>query len=356
MAPGKRFASESPVLTELYSPAEIARAAGVPVAVVVAALGRRDAFMTHEDAVRLGRRLLARGHVSWAGEPGETRHLFGIYDQGRKPPSRRVPFALSSTIHAAVVAGVLLVTTLGLTPSASTIASSARLDTRLVFIATPGPGGGGGGGGERARLPAPKALREGRRATSSPLPERVAPPAAPPAEPVEPEPPLNAEPLPTLVAPLITAPADNRDRAGVLQEARTEAESRGSGTGGGAGSGSGTGLGSGDGAGVGPGSGGGTGGGPYRPGSGIQPPRLIHEVRADYTDLARRSGVTGDVLLEIVVRHDGSVGEVKVVRRLGAGLDERAVQAVRQWRFAPATRQGAPVAVVVEVAVEFRLR
>lgn len=267
-----------------------------------------------------------------------------------------MPLAVSSTLHAAVVAGAIFVTTLGLTPSASTPEPSTHPDTRLVFIAMPGPGGGGGGGGERARLPAPKALKKGRRATSSPLPERVTPPSAPPIELDQPEPPLDAEPLPTVVAPIVTAPADNRTRAGVLQEARGEAESRGPGAGGGVGSGSGTGLGSGDGSGVGAGSGGGTGGGPYRPGSGIQPPRLLREVRADYTDAARRSGVTGDVVLEIVVRHDGSVGDVRVLRRLGTGLDERAVQAVRQWRFAPATRQGAPVDVVVEVAVEFRLR
>jgi TonB family protein len=62
------------------------------------------------------------------------------------------------------------------------------------------------------------------------------------------------------------------------------------------------------------------------------------------------------VLLEIVVRHDGTVGDVRVVRGLGSGLDQRAAQAVRQWRFAPARLKGAPVDVVVEVAVEFRLR
>ena len=342
---GKRFASGPSVLTELYSPAEVARAAGVPVAEVVAALGRTDALVPHAEAVALGRRLRA---------PAPS--LFSLYDQRAKQPSRRVPLAVSSTLHAAVVAGAIFVTTLGLTPSASTLDSTAHPDTRMVFIATPGPGGGGGGGGTKARMPAPKAQREGRRAISSPLPARVMPPAAPPAELNKPEPPLNAEPLPIVVAPLITAPADNRDRAGVLQAARGEAESRGPGAGGGVGSGSGTGLGAGDGSGVGPGSGGGTGGGPYRPGSGIQPPRLLREVRADYTDAARRSGLTGDVVLEIVVRHDGSVGDVRVLRRLGAGLDERAVQAVRQWRFAPATRQGAPVDVVVEVAVEFRLR
>jgi TonB family protein len=62
------------------------------------------------------------------------------------------------------------------------------------------------------------------------------------------------------------------------------------------------------------------------------------------------------VLLEIVVRRDGSVGEVRVLQGLGAGLDERAMTAVRQWRFDGARRKGVPVDVVVEVAVEFTLR
>jgi TonB family protein len=61
-------------------------------------------------------------------------------------------------------------------------------------------------------------------------------------------------------------------------------------------------------------------------------------------------------VLEIVVRADGTVGPVTVLQRLGSGLDERAVQAVRQWRFSPARRFGTPVDVLVEVAVEFKLR
>jgi periplasmic protein TonB len=60
--------------------------------------------------------------------------------------------------------------------------------------------------------------------------------------------------------------------------------------------------------------------------------------------------------MEIVVKRDGAVGDVKVLRRLAGGLDERAIQAVRQWRFAPATLKGVPVDVLVEVGVEFRLR
>jgi TonB family protein len=230
---------------------------------------------------------------------------------------------------------------------------------RLVFRQIPGPGGGGGGGGLQQPKPAPKAMREGTRKISSPIPERKEPPpivpVPKPPEP-KPEPPLKAEPLPVVVAPIITAPADPRTRIGVLEQTTAEADSHGPGKGGGAGTGSGTGLGSGDGSGVGPGSGGGTGGGPYRPGSGIEPPRLLREVKADYTEDARQRSISGEVVMEIVVRRDGSVGDVRILRGLGGGLNDRAVQAVRQWRFAPATRLGSPVDVIVEVGVEFRLR
>ena len=178
-----------------------------------------------------------------------------------------------------------------------------------------------------------------------------------PAErPVEPPVVPVAAPVPQVVAPVATAPAETRDTAGALGEAPAASESRGPGSGTGVGSGQGTGLGEGTGAGIGPGSGGGTGGGPYRPGSGIAPPGLLREVRPDYTEEARRRGIEGDVVLEIVVRADGMVGNVKVLQGLGGGLDQRAIDAVRQWRFSPARRFGTPVDVMVEVAVEFSLR
>jgi TonB family protein len=79
-------------------------------------------------------------------------------------------------------------------------------------------------------------------------------------------------------------------------------------------------------------------------------------VKADYTEDARQRGLVGEVVLEILVRRDGSVGDVKILQGLGSGLNDRAVQAVRQWRFAPAQRRGTPVDVLVEVAVEFKLR
>jgi periplasmic protein TonB len=331
--------------SDVYSATEIALAAGVPTDEVVALVGRHR-FVPYAEALRIGRAL--RRH-----EPA----IFSL--RQRRSPFGGVPLALSSTLHLGLIAAAILVTAWVGAPTATALITEQRAEPmRLVFLATPGPGGGGGGGGLVQKTPPPKALREGRHTTSSPIPARVPPKAIEPVvAPVEQKPaPLKAEPLPVLVAPIITAPADSRDRIGVLTDTTVDSSSHGSGRGGGAGSGTGTGVGSGDGNGIGPGSGGGIGGGPFRPGSGIEPPRLLREVKADYTEDARRRGITGDVVLEIIVRRDGSVGDVKILEGLGAGLNERAVQAVRQWQFAPARRQGTPVDVIVEVAVEFKLR
>jgi TonB family protein len=249
---------------------------------------------------------------------------------------------------------------------------------------TVGPAGGGGGGGLKAPILPARAERRAPprivRRTSQPVPParkapaRLAEPTVTPPEPPKgdplpveppkvdppkPEPPRidpPAPPPPSVQAPLAPSPADEATRAGVLDQPASKVASAGPGTGGGAGTGAGAGMGEGRGPGVGPGSGGGTGGGPFQPGAGIEPPTLQREVKPLYTDDARRRSIEGDVVLEVVVRRDGSVGSVRVVRRLGAGLDERAIEAVRQWRFAPARRFGSPVDVVVEVAVEFTLR
>ena len=348
---------------DLYSPREIALATGVPEADVVDAMGgdaRR--LVVHTDAVRLGRALVARASAAASSAADTARPaatLFSLFS-GAAPSQRPagVPLAVSSTLHVGLIAAAVFIATFNLSPRAAALrADDPPTDPlRLVFLATPGPGGGGGGGGLLQKAPAPKALREGRRAISSPLPEPKPPaPVQPPPEP-KPEPVLKAEQLPMVIAPIITAPADNRNRVGVLQQTPVETDSHGPGAGGGAGTGKGSGLGDGDGSGIGPGSGGGSGGGPYRPGSGIEPPRLLREVKADYSEEARQRGIRGDVVLEIVVRRDGSVGDVKVLQGLPGGLNDRAVQAVRQWRFSPAHRQGAAVDVIVEVAVEFKLR
>lgn len=342
-----------------YTPREIAQAAGVPEADVLAALGHVRDLVPHAQAVRLGRMLVQRAGIA---RRGANAPLFGLFADARAVRrSSGVPLALSSTLHAGIVALAIFLATFNLNPRAASLRPGDRPadPMRLVFVATPGPGGGGGGGGLLQPAPPPKALREGTHKISSPIPERREPkplrPVPAPPEPA-PTPVLKAEPLPAIVAPIVTAPADTRTRAGVLQQTAADNDSHGAGSGGGAGTGTGSGLGSGDGSGIGPGSGGGTGGGPYRPGSGIEAPRLLTEVRADYTEDARRRGLSGDVVLEIVVRRDGTVGDVRILQGLAGGLNDRATQAVRQWRFAPARRLGTAVDVMVEVAVEFKLR
>ena len=347
---------------DLYSAREIALAAGVPEAQVVALMSGGARYVRHEDAVRIGRAALMQVRGGPWEQPRSGQELFAIFSNAPSGIGSKRVFALSSSVPAGAFAFCVFMAAFNLAPRAASLKADDRPadPVRLVFLATPGPGGGGGGGGLLQKPPPPKALREGHQRISSPLPERREPkpivPTPEPPRPAPPPPPLVAETLPAVVAPITVVPADTRNRVGVLQQSPAETDSHGPGKGGGAGSGTGTGLGEGDGSGVGPGSGGGTGGGPYRPGSGIEPPRLLREVRADYTEDARQRGIAGDVVLEVVVRRDGTVGDVKILRGLGSGLNDRAVQAVRQWRFTPARRQGVPVDVLVEVAVEFKLR
>ena len=97
---------------------------------------------------------------------------------------------------------------------------------------------------------------------------------------------------------------------------------------------------------------------PFRPGSGVQLPRVIREVRPDYTPEAKAARIQGGVLLGVVVEADGSVGRVTVDRSLDAvyGLDQAAVDAARQWQFEPGRKDGEPVPVLVEIEMRFTLK
>jgi periplasmic protein TonB len=348
---------ESDYLGDVYTLADIASAADSTEEEARAVAGRSEQRLwSYADAVRIGRLLIAG---RYAASTVETPLFSRSGARGAGLGAAGIRVAVSGSLHLGLL-GVLLIA-FGLAPTAATEGPDERsrlVPSRLVFLATPGPGGGGGGGGRRQAAPPPKAESQGHEAIASPLPRRDPPkPAMPIPKPAEPPKPLAAEPLPPLIAPIVAAPADARNRSGLLLEQALERQdSRGSGLGGGTGSGAGVGIGEGSGSGIGPGTGGGIGGGPYRPGSGITAPRLLREVKADYTEEARRRGLTGEVVLEIVVRRDGSVGDVKLLQGLSSGLDDRAIQAVRQWRFAPADRQGVAVDVIVEVGVEFRLR
>ncbi|HEX4285785.1 MAG TPA: energy transducer TonB, partial [Terracidiphilus sp.] len=121
------------------------------------------------------------------------------------------------------------------------------------------------------------------------------------------------------------------------------------------GHGLGGGLGAGKGAGAGPGTGGGYGGGVMSVGGGVSAPQVVHAVQPDFTPEARQSNYEGTVSLQLIVDSQGNPQAIRVIRHLGMGLDQKAIQAVQQYRFRPAVYQGHPVAVQMVIDVEFHL-
>jgi protein TonB len=93
----------------------------------------------------------------------------------------------------------------------------------------------------------------------------------------------------------------------------------------------------------------------YRPGNGVSAPKLVKEVKPNYTPEARAAKIQGTVLLSAVVREDGTVSDVKVSRSLDTkyGLDAEAIKAAKQWTFNPGMRDGKPVAVLVAIELAF---
>jgi protein TonB len=205
--------------------------------------------------------------------------------------------------------------------------------------------GGGGGGGERNPLPASKGK----------IPEFSKQPLAPPLAKVEniipklPVPPKLAGP-PELKLPQMALNAQWGDPNGVMGPL-----SNGPGTGGGIGSGNGNGVGPGNGGGFGPGEGGGYGGGAYSVGGGVTEPVAIYAPDPPYSEEARKAKYSGTVVLQIIVGPDGTVHDAQLVKRIGLGLDEKALETIRTWRFKPGMKNGVPVPVRMLVEVQFRL-
>lgn len=206
--------------------------------------------------------------------------------------------------------------------------------------------GGGGGGGDHDKLVAPK----GR------LPKFSMQQITPPAMVIRNDhPKLAVEP--TVVVPpqvhMASAAALNfGDPKSTLPAGPA---SNGTGMGGGIGSGSGGGIGSGTGPGVGPGFGGGIGGGVFRVGGGVSAPRVLENPSPDYSEEARKAKYQGTVVLWLIVDANGKPRDVRVARSLGMGLDQKAIEAVRLWKFRPALKDGSPVAVQINVEVNFHL-
>jgi len=204
--------------------------------------------------------------------------------------------------------------------------------------------GGGGGGGDRSPLPASK----GR------LPKASLRQFTPPMAVINnPNPRLTMEP--TIIAPPdVVLPNVNMAQYGDPL-AKLGPASNGTGSGGGIGSGSGGGVGSGKGGGFGPGEGGGVGGGVYKVGGGVSQPTLLMKVEPEYSEEARKAKYQGVVLLYVEVDASGKATNIRVSKSLGLGLDEKAIEAVKKWKFKPGYKDGKPVTVAATIEVNFRL-
>ncbi|MPY87649.1 MAG: TonB family protein [Luteitalea sp.] len=270
------------------------------------------------------------------------------------PTRLRNSLGVSVVVH--IVAGALLGWILTWPPPTPQVAAPREEQVQMVYLNVPGPGGGGGGGGNQQEEPPRRLEQPGPDAVSIPEVEEAPLEPLREVEPPEPEPP---EP-PKVVLPVMTVASSAVELKGAILEPPKATMSQGSGSKGGAGSGEGAGSGPGEGSGLGPGRGGGTGGGAYRPGAGIDIPRILREIKPQYTAEAMRAKIQGTVWLECIVNTEGRCTNVRVTRSLDPtfGLDQEAVKAAQQWEFAPGKRQsdGVAVSVIISIGMDFTLR
>jgi TonB family protein len=252
-----------------------------------------------------------------------SRSSAGVY--GPNPRS----FLLSAALHAAAVALVLLLarqffTRAGLPPAPPVV-------PRLYFAGS----GGGGGSHQAVRMPKGDLPNVNPAALARPV---IVVPVEHPSLPVE--------------AGVDAAPDLKLTQTGKLGDPWASLigpPSNGTGRDPGAGDGEGPSWGHGHGRSLGPGS-------SMFPSAGhVTAPRALFAPDPDYTDLARQNRLQGTVTLWVVVSADGTTQDIRVARTLGLGLDQRAVEAVRRWRFAPGAVDGKPVPVRINVEVNFRL-
>ena len=276
-------------------------------------------------------------------KPVPVRDIWGFYNyKGRGA-------AGSTVIHVLALAVIIAATYLG-----RRIVDVAKPKETVLLIApddlpalkpSKSLSGGGGGGGDRDKLQA----SQGR------LPKQSMQQITPPMAVVRnPEPKLPVPPT-IVVPPEVHLQQTNMPDLGNPLSHLPSVPSNGTGFGGGIGTGSGGGVGSGEGPGYGPGHGGGTGGGAFRVGGGVSAPKAIYSPDPEYSEEARKVKHMGVVVLWLVVGPDGKPRDIRVVRTLGLGLDEKAIEAVRNWRFEPALKDGKPVAVQVNIEVNFHL-
>ena len=295
-------------------------------------------------------RYVSAGHLSIAIGHGQQADAPFLFD--REP--KRLSLALTASLALDIVIVTFLVLASRQHRDGPIARSRSADDTRIrnvVWLSEPGEGGGGGGGGNRKPEPPRRVRLPGQDAFTVP---------SQPKSTVEPQQPATREPDPIqhLDIPARESASAETSAPGTLDGPAAPSTSQGPGVGGGSGTGNGPGDGGGSGSGAGDGSDRGIGGRAYRPGSGVSGPVLLREVKPAYTSDAMRARIQGSVFLECVVKPDGSVGDVQVVRSLDMafGLDVEAIKAARQWRFRPGTRLGEPVPVLVTIQLDFALR
>jgi TonB family protein len=291
---------------------------------------------------------VSAGHLSVHVEGAHpAEELFSFEEQQKRiGPALVVSFAY----HAAMVLFILLAFRYGADSTTSAFLPE-QPNSNIIWLTEPGPGGGGGGGGNKMKEPPRQAELPGKDKLTVPV---VKPPKLEaPKESKEPNTVVQLNiPAQTLAAATESLPGAIEPPPG------PPTVSQGPGTNDGAGTGRGGGIGPGQGSGLGDGRGGGTGGGVYRPGSGVTLPTKLREVKPAYTSDAMRAKVQGTVLLQCVVRPDGTVGDVEIVKSLDSvfGLDQEAVKAAKQWLFRPGTRFGEAVPVLITIELTFTLR
>jgi len=276
-------------------------------------------------------------------KPEPVKDIWGFYNYKKNG-------ALGSTgVHillaAVIVGGTLL---------ARHIVKAAPVPKATVTLVDPGdlpllkPGktqvGGGGGGGDRDVLQASKGK----------LPKLSMEQITPPMVIVRNEHPKLAVDPTIVVPPQVQLASNNMPNLGDPM-AHALLPSNGTGSGGGIGTGSGGGIGSGKGPGFGPGEGGGTGGGVFHVGAGVSPPRVVYQPDIEFSEEARKAKYQGICVLARVVDARGRPTNIRVTSSLGMGLDEKAIEAAKKYRFEPGTKNGHPVAVEIALEVDFHL-
>jgi TonB family protein len=278
-------------------------------------------------------------------KPVPVKDIWGFYNYKKDG-------ALASTAaHVVIIALIIGGTILG-----RRVVTAVQAKPQMTALVDPGDfiplkpsktqAGGGGGGGDHDVL----------KASQGRLPKlSMQPQLTPPTVIIRnPNPKLAAEP--TIMVPPEVKIAMNNSMPN-LGDPKSSATipSNGTGSSSGIGDGSGGGVGMGNGRGFGPGEGMGTGGGVFRPGMGASLPRGIFTPDPEFSEEARKAKYQGTCTLMIVVSPDGRATNIRVVNSLGMGLDEKAIEAVKTWRFEPGQKNGHPVPFEMAVEVDFHL-